>query len=77
MKKLTLPKSATFLLINELYEFNGHLEDTRENMNTPIEQLDMDGWITVVGLQSIGITTPEEVDQFAEKLTQIFKIPTL
>lgn len=66
----TLSKTVALALILELYEFDGDLTDTRENIEAPFEQLSLEGQLIITDLKHIGITNREEVDKLAEELNK-------
>lgn len=55
-------------LLAEIFEF-GHLEDTRENIEAPIDQLNEEGKFIAKSLHAMGITTREQVDQLCELIS--------
>ena len=70
---LNIPLTVALALISELYELGG-LDDTRENIEAPSNQLNLEGRFIQQCLHYTGIKTEEQVRELEIKLLQIFKL---
>lgn len=69
--KNSIPKMLINALIDEIYEFDGYLEDTRENIEAPLDQLTPEGQYIIKGLHEQGIKTQSQLDIFEAYLRAI------
>ena len=67
--QIQLPALAICSLIYEA-EANGDLTDTRENIETPSEELTLEGQFIVKALNKTGIKTGDQVDMLFDKFIQ-------